>query len=69
MRLEAPWRVGEILDQLREALSAKDEEAVWDWVEELRSGQEWLSLDTFDQRTVNRRLRQYGAGNDDWRWE
>jgi hypothetical protein len=57
------------LDQLREALNAKDEEAVWDRVEELRSWQEWLSLDTFARRTVNRRLRQYGAGNDDWRWE
>ena len=69
MRLEAPWRVGEILDQLREALNAKDEEAVWDRVEELRAWREWLSLDTFARRTVNRRLRQYGAGNDDWRWE
>jgi len=69
MWIEAPWRVGEILDQLREALNAKDEEAVWDRVEELRSWREWLSLDTFDRRTVNRRLRQYGAGNDDWQWE
>jgi Plasmid pRiA4b ORF-3-like protein len=69
MRIEAPWRVGEILDELREALNAKDEEAVRDRVEELRSWREWLSLDTFDRRTVNRRLRQYGAGNDDWQWE
>jgi Plasmid pRiA4b ORF-3-like protein len=69
MRTEAPWRVGEILDELREALNAKDEEAMRDRVEELRSWREWLSLDTFDRRTVNRRLRQYGAGNDDWQWE
>jgi hypothetical protein len=68
-RREAPWRVEEILDQLREALRAKDEDAVWDRVEELRSWQEWLSLETFDRRTVNRRLRQYGAGNNDWQWE
>jgi len=68
-RRETPWRVEEILDQLREALSAKDKEVVWDRVEELRSWREWLSLDTFDRRTVNRRLRQYGAGNDDWQGE
>jgi hypothetical protein len=68
-RSEAPWRVGEILEQLREALDAKDEEAVWDRVEELRSWREWLALDTCDRRTVNRRLRQYGAGSDDWRWK
>lgn len=66
---EAPWRVEEILDQLREALSAKEEDAVWDQVEALRPWREWLALDAFDRRTVNRRLRQYGAGNDDWRWE
>jgi hypothetical protein len=69
MRLEAPWRVREILDQLMEALNAKDKEAVRDRLEEVQSWQEWLSLDTFDRRTVNRRLRHYGAGNDDWQWE
>ncbi len=68
-RREAPWRVEEILEQLREALRANDEDAVWDRVEELRTWRDWLSLDTFDRRTVNRRLRQYGAGNDDWQWE
>jgi hypothetical protein len=69
LRIEAPWRVREILDQLLEALNAKDEEAVWDRGEELQSWREGLSLDTFDRRTGNRRLRQYGAGNDDWQWE
>jgi len=69
MRIEAPWRVREILDQMMEALSAKDAEAMRDRVEELQSWREWLSLDTFDRRTVNRRLRQYGAGNDEWQWE
>jgi hypothetical protein len=40
------------LEQLREALSAKDKEAVGDRVEELRSWREWLSLETFDYRTA-----------------
>jgi hypothetical protein len=65
-RRETPWRVAEILEQLREALRAKDEEAVWAWVEEFRSWRAWLSLDTFARRTVHCRLRQYGAGSDDW---
>jgi hypothetical protein len=47
---EKRLRVGEILDQLMEALTAKDEEAVRDRVEELQSWREWLSLDTFDRR-------------------
>jgi hypothetical protein len=48
------------LNQLREALTAKDEEAVWDRVEELQSWQEWLSLDTFDgiQPHVEERTRK-----------
>src|SRR5262249_13059563 len=37
MRIEAPWRVREILDQMMEALSAKDAEAMRDRVEELQS--------------------------------
>jgi hypothetical protein len=69
IRREAPWRGEEILDQLREALRTQDEEAVRARVEELRAWREWLSLETFDRRTVNRRLRHYGAGNDDWQWE
>jgi hypothetical protein len=68
-RTEAPWRVREILDQLVEGLNAKDVEAVRDRIEELRPWREWLSLDTFDRRAVNRRLRQYGEGNDEGRWE
>jgi hypothetical protein len=68
-RTEAPWRVREILDQLVEGLNAKDVEAVRDRIEELRPWREWLSLDTFDRRAVNRRLRQYGESNDEGRWE
>jgi hypothetical protein len=29
---------------------------------------EWLDLDRFDRRRVNHRLRQYAAGDGDWRW-
>jgi hypothetical protein len=69
LRTEAPWRVQEILNHLGEALTAKDEAAVLDRSEELQAWREWLSLDTFDRRAVNRRLRQYGEGNDKWQWE
>jgi Plasmid pRiA4b ORF-3-like protein len=65
LRTEAPWRVREILDQLVEGLNAKDVEAVSDRIEELQPWQEWFSLDTFDRRAVNRRLRQYGEGNEE----
>jgi len=69
LRAEAPWRVREILDQLVEGIDAKDAEAVSDRIEALQPWREWLSLDTFDRRAVNRRLRQYGEGNEEWLWE
>ena len=34
---------------------------------ELAAALPWLRLEQFDRRTVNRRLRQYAAGDDAWR--
>jgi hypothetical protein len=36
--------------------------------EELHEFQYWLSVNRFDRRTANRRLRQYAAGDKAWRW-
>ncbi len=30
---------------------------------------EWLTLDQFDRRKVNRCLKQYALGDDEWMWE
>jgi hypothetical protein len=60
--------VVEHLGRLVESVDAGDLEAIRDQSEEIESLREWLDLDRFDRRHVNRRLRQYAAGDEDWRW-
>lgn len=63
----APFDVAEHLEQLLESVDAGDREAVRDQSEDIESLREWLDLDRFDRRRVNRRLRQYAAGDEEWR--
>ncbi|MHC4534847.1 MAG: plasmid pRiA4b ORF-3 family protein [Planctomycetota bacterium] len=37
--------------------------------EELMTFQYWLSAERFDRHAVNRRLRQYALGDEQWQWE
>jgi Plasmid pRiA4b ORF-3-like protein len=60
--------VVEHLGRLVESVDAGDLDAIRDQSEEIESLREWLDLDRFDRRHVNRRLRQYAAGDEDWRW-
>jgi hypothetical protein len=60
--------VVEHLGRLVESIDAGDREAVRDRLEAIASLREWLDLGRFDRRRVNRRLRQYAAGDEDWRW-
>ncbi len=64
----APLDVSEHLERLVESVDAGDREAVRDQLEVIESLREWLDLDRFDRRRVNRCLRQYAAGDEDWRW-
>lgn len=63
----APFDVAEHLERLLESVDAGDREAVRDQLEVIESLREWLDLDRFDRRRVNRRLRQYATGAEDWR--
>lgn len=65
-RSDAPFRVQEILDEIAEDITARDLEAVEDRIDELQPWREWLRLDRFDRRAVNRRLAQYAAGDAGW---
>lgn len=67
-REAAPFDVAEHLERLLESVDAGDREAVCDQLEAIESLREWLDRDRFDRRRVNRRLRQYAAGDEDWRW-
>ena len=43
-------------------------EVIEDCYEELHSFRYWVNVDRFDRRTVNRRLKQYATGDEEWRW-
>ncbi len=67
-RDEAPWRGQELLEQIAECARERDLTALRDLAEEIPALQTWLTLDRFDRRKVNRRLRQYAIGDAEWRW-
>jgi len=57
----------EHLERLLEGIEAADTEAIRDELEVVESLRAWLTLDRFDRRGVNRRLRLYAAGDERWR--
>jgi hypothetical protein len=58
-----PGSVREHLERVVEGVEASDAEAVRDELEAIESLREWLTLDRFDRRLVNARLRRYAAGD------
>jgi hypothetical protein len=62
-----PGQVREHLERILEGIEAGDREAIGDELEAVESLREWLALDRFDRRGVNRRLRLYAAGDARWR--
>ena len=68
-RDETPWQTRELMDQIAECVDKRDVAALRDRIDELATIKEWLLLDKFDRREVNRRLRQYAVGDDEWRWQ
>src|SRR4051794_2222464 len=62
-----PCDVREHLEQLVESVEAGDRDAVQDHLDGIESLRAWLTLDRFDRRAVNRRLRLYAAGDERWR--
>ena len=67
-RDEAPWLAQKVLDEIAECVREQDTMTLRDLVEEIPPLQTWLTLDRFDRRQVNRRLRQYATGNPEWQW-
>lgn len=54
-----PSHVEDLLEDIRDDLDANDIEAIRNRGEDIEELREWLTLDEFDRRGVNRRLRQY----------
>src|SRR3954451_4158969 len=65
----APRDVREHLERLVESVEAGDLDALQDHLEVIESLRAWLTLDQFDCRAVNCRLRLYAAGDERWRRE
>jgi hypothetical protein len=64
----APFDVVEHLARLIESVDTDDLDAIRYQAEVIAPLREWLELDRFDRGRVNHRLRQYAAGDEDWRW-
>ncbi len=62
-----PGQVREHLERIIEGIDAGDLEAIRDELETVESVRAWLTLERFDRREVNRRLRLYAAGDERWR--
>jgi hypothetical protein len=62
-------RLAEIVGEVLAAgPGARVRDAVGDHYDELLELRHWAAAERFDRRRVNRRLRQYAAGDDAWRW-
>ena len=57
------------MNQIAECVAKRDVTALRDRIDEIATIKEWLLLDKFDRREVNRRLPQYAAGDDEWQWQ
>ncbi len=64
-----PGQVREHLERIIESVDAGDLDAIRDELDAVESWRGWLTLDRFDRREVNRRLRLYTAGDERWRQE
>jgi hypothetical protein len=62
-----PGQVREHLERIIESVDAGDRDAIRDELDVVNSLRQWLMLDRHDRRAVNRRLRQYAAGDERWR--
>lgn len=64
-----PSHVEDLLEDIQADLDANDIEAVRDRSEDIEALREWLTLDEFDRRGLNRRLKQYATHEESWMWQ
>jgi hypothetical protein len=65
LALESHYSLPYIAEKVWEIIEYDLRDEYW---EELHEFMYWLSVNQFDQRAVNRRLKQYAIGDDEWRW-
>ena len=64
-----PSHIANLLEDIQDDLEVNDIETVRDRGEEIEELREWLALEDFDRRGVNRRLKQYATHDEAWMWQ
>ena len=65
-RDEVPLQVEDSFEEIRDHLEPNDLEAIRAVLQDIEELREWLTLDSFDRRAVNRRLKQYATNDEAW---
>lgn len=66
-RDEIPLQVEDLFEEIRDDLETNDLEDIRLVVDDIEELCDWLTLDRFDRRAVNRRLKQYATNDEAWR--
>ena len=64
----APRHLYDLFDEVIEAIENNDLDAIRDYLEEINTLREGLTLDDFNRSQANHRLQQYAQHDDAWRW-
>ena len=64
-----PLQAEELIENICDDLEANDIEVIRDRAEDFEELREWMTLDHFDRRAINRRLKQYATHDAAWMWE
>lgn len=67
MLLEQQYSVFHIADRLEEIFEEEADNLEY-YREELDECCRWLQKKHFDRREINRRLKQYALGDEEWMW-
>ena len=54
-----PRQLYDLVDKVSDAIDNNDLDAIRDYLEEINTLREWLTLDDFNRSEANRRLKQY----------
>lgn len=61
-------KVEGLIEEIRINIETNDLEGIRDLTEDIEELREWLTLDSFDRRAVNRRLKQHATNDEKWIW-
>lgn len=62
-----PQQVADLYEQIQDDIEANGLEAILDLAEDIEDLHEWLTLNRFDRRTVNDRLKRYAKNDEAWK--